>query len=85
MGTDDYLIPAVNGDQLFHFSSNGRHLRTLDTNTSAVIYQFRYDTDGLLIEIEDVDGDITRLERSGTIPTAIVSPDNLRTNLISFL
>ena len=78
---NDHLIPSVSGNQLFHFDVNGRHLRTLDTTTSAVIYQFRYDTQGRLNEIEDIDGDITRIERSGEVPTAIVASDGQRTTL----
>ena len=81
VGADEYLIPADNGSQLFHFDVSGRHLRTLDTTTSAVIHQFRYDIDGRLSEIEDADGNITRIERSGGIPTAIVAPDGQRTSL----
>ncbi|MCF6212365.1 MAG: hypothetical protein L3K24_17290 [Gammaproteobacteria bacterium] len=81
MGTDEYLIPADNSNQLFHFDATGRHLRTFDTTTGAVIQQFRYDTDGHLSEIEDAHGNITRIERSGAIPTAIVAPDGQRTGL----
>ena len=78
---NDFLITSSNGKQRFHFNVNGRHLRTLDTTTSAVLYQFRYDVDGYLIEIEDVNGDITRIERNGTAPIAIVAPDGQRTSL----
>lgn len=81
VGADEYLITSINGSQLFHFDETGRHLRTLDTTTRAVIHQFRYDTAGRLSEIEDADGNITRIERSGNIPTAIVAPDGQRTSL----
>jgi len=81
VGSNEYLIPDTSGNRLFHFNLNGRHLRTLDTVTAAVIYQFRYDSAGLLSEIEDVDGNITHIERSGEIPTAIVAPDGQRTSL----
>ncbi|MCF6324308.1 MAG: putative Ig domain-containing protein [Gammaproteobacteria bacterium] len=81
LGGSEYLIPSIDGTQLFHFDADGRHLRTLDSITAAVIYQFRHDAAGLLSEIEDVDGNITRIERSGEIPTAIVSPDGQRTGL----
>ena len=76
-----YLIPSDGGDQLFQFDGSGRHLRTFDTATRVVIYQFRYDTAGHLSEIEDADGNITRIERSGATPTAIIAPDGQRTAL----
>ncbi|VAW87327.1 hypothetical protein MNBD_GAMMA17-1579 [hydrothermal vent metagenome] len=81
VSNNEYLIYSTSGTRYYHFSTSGHHLRTLDTTTGAVIYQFRYDADGLLSEIEDVDGDITRIERSAGIPTAIVAPDGQRTSL----
>ncbi|VAW88823.1 hypothetical protein MNBD_GAMMA17-1284, partial [hydrothermal vent metagenome] len=81
LADDETQIAALDGRQLFQFDKNGRHLRTFDTTTRAIIYQFRYDTEGLLSEIEDVDGNITRIERSGAMPTAIVAPDGQRTTL----
>jgi len=77
-----YLISSSSGNQLFYFNANGRHLRTLDTTTGATIYQFRYDTNGLLSEIEDAGANITQIERSGTLPTAIVAADGQRTSLV---
>jgi len=82
VGNNEYLVPSSSGKRLFYFDANGRHLRTLDVVTNAVLYQFRYDTDGRLSEIEDVDGNITRIERSGATPTAIVAPDGQRTTLL---
>jgi RHS repeat-associated protein len=78
---DGYKIFSNNGEQLFQFDGNGRHLYTIDTTTGTVIYQFRYNTNGLLSEIEDVDGNITYIERNGQIPTAIVAPDGQRTSM----
>lgn len=81
VGEDEYLISSDSGRQLYHFDAIGRHLRTIDTTTGAVIYQFRYDTEGHLSEIEDVDGNVTLIERSGETLTAIVAPDGQRTAL----
>jgi len=81
VGKEDILIPSIYEEQLFHFDVNGHHLRTFDTNTGAVLYQFRYTSEGRLSEIEDAYGNITRIERSGSTPTAIVSTDGLRTLL----
>ena len=78
----DLLIPSSDSSQLYHFDGVGRHLRTLDSKTKTVLYSFTYDSKGLLIQITDGDGDITRIERdTAGNPTAIVSADNLRTTL----
>lgn len=79
---NDLLIPSTSGTQLYHFDSAGRHLRTLNTKTNAVIFSFAYDTAGRLIEITDGDGNKTLIERdSAGQPTAIVSANNQRTTL----
>ncbi|MCL6615035.1 MAG: hypothetical protein K6U03_10565, partial [Firmicutes bacterium] len=65
-------IPAEDGSLIYCFDANGRHLRTVDAFTGATIYTFRYDEKGLLVGIEDVDGNLTTIERDflGN-PTAI--------------
>lgn len=77
---NEHFVASVNGEKLFHFDEEGRHLRTLDTTTGAELYLFRYDANGYLLEIEDVDGDITRTER---VPgeVTIVAADGQRTVL----
>jgi RHS repeat-associated protein len=78
----DLLIPSEDGTQLYHFSDTGRHLRTLNTKTQAVLYSFTYDSKGLLTAITDTDSNITRIERDAAgSPLAIVSSDNQRTTL----
>ena len=48
--------------------------------TGAELYGFAYDDDGLLVSIEDGDGNITTVERDGNgDPLAIVSPYGQRT------
>lgn len=70
------------GQRLFEFDAHGRHLRTLDTMTGAQLYQFRYNAAGALIEIEDVDEEVTRIERGRAgQPLAIVAPTGQRTEL----
>ena len=81
-GGGDLLIPSADGAQLYHFNEVGRHLRTLNAKTQAVLYNFTYDSKGLLTTITDVDSNITRIERDAVgNPLAIVSADNQRTTL----
>ena len=78
----DALASSQDGRELYHFDASGRHLRTVDALTKAMLYTFTYDPAGRLIEVKDVDGDITRIERNGSgAPAAIVSPDGQRTAL----
>ncbi|MGH8656615.1 MAG: hypothetical protein ACREYE_32480 [Gammaproteobacteria bacterium] len=65
----DALIPSPAGLDLYHFDTQGKHLRTLDAT-------------GRLSEITDGDGNTTRVERdSEGSPTGILSPDGQRTAL----
>jgi DNA-binding beta-propeller fold protein YncE len=57
---DQFLVPSADGSQLFQFSVDGRHLRTLDAVSGTVIYRFHYDARGRLVGIEDVDGGSNR-------------------------
>jgi RHS repeat-associated protein len=78
----DITVPSENGTQLYIFSKSGKHLRTLDAATGAVLYRFAYDEKGRLASIEDVDGLITRIERDASgNATAIVAPNGDRTEL----
>jgi len=78
----DLVIADPSGTQAYVFDSTGRHLRTVDTLTKAVLWQFAYDTKGRLASIGDVDGNVTTIERSSTgEPTAIVGPYGQRTTL----
>lgn len=77
----DMLLPSEDGSMLYHFDPQGRHLRTLNTMTGAVIYTFGYDEQGQLSAIQDGDGNVTTVQRSSGNPTGIVSPDGLVTAL----
>jgi len=78
----DVFIPSSDSSELYHFDANGKHLRTLNALTRAVLYSFSYDATGLLSNITDVNGDSTRIERdSAGNAIAIIAPDGQRTAL----
>ena len=71
----DLYIASEDGAELYHFDSEGRHLRTLNTLTGAVLYQFAYDANGHLFKVTDGDGNITTIEPDANgNPSAIVAP-----------
>jgi RHS repeat-associated protein len=74
-------MASEDGRELFIFSQDGRHSRTLDALTGAVRFQFTYDAASRLINITDGDGRIITVERSSGNPTAIVAPFGQRTIL----
>jgi RHS repeat-associated protein len=49
----DYLIASPDATELFQFDATGRHMRTLDALTSAVLRRFTYDASGRLTAIYD--------------------------------
>jgi len=79
---NDILIPSEDGTLVYQFDGLGKHLRTLHGLTAGVLYQFRYNSDGYLNEIEDGDGNKTSIERDANgSPTGIVGPYGQRTAL----
>ncbi|WP_434113447.1 PKD domain-containing protein [Methylocaldum sp. GT1TLB] len=81
-GLENMLIPSTDGNELYYFDSKGRHLKTENALTRAVLYRFGYDSAGRLISVTDVDGNVTTIERDAAgNPTAIVAPDGQRTAL----
>jgi RHS repeat-associated protein len=76
------LIPSRDGKQAYEFDGAGRHLRTFDGLTGALLLRFSYDAAGRLGSIADADGNTTAVERDGGgAPTAIVAPGGQRTEL----
>jgi RHS repeat-associated protein len=77
---DEIVVPSNDGSELYVF--RGRHQRTLNALTGAVIYQFVYDSAGRLTSITDGDGNLTTIEHdTGGNPTAIIGPYGQRTTL----
>jgi RHS repeat-associated protein len=82
LGLGDLFIPSADASQVYHFDPHGKHLRTLDAVTRAVLLRFGYDAEGRLSTITDIDNDVTRIERGAEgIVMAIVAPDGQRTEL----
>ncbi len=78
----DIAIPSDGGSEVYQFNSQGKHLRTLDALTGAVLYEFTYDGAGRLASVRDTEGNVTSIERDGSgNPIAIVAPFGQRTAL----
>jgi len=79
----ELVIPAEDGNELYIFNPNGRHLYTIDTMTGTIKYSFEYNENGKLIGINDLDGNKTSIERDGTgNVSVIVGPYGQRTTLL---
>ena len=81
LGTNDEIVFLEPGGTGHVFSPAGQHLGTMDRDTGATLRTFAYNEAGRLIAITDRFGNETTVEYTAEIPTAIVSPDNLRTTL----
>jgi len=81
-GVNDLFIPSEDGNEIYRFDGDGRHLQTLNALTGGVRFQFTYDSDGRVVGVTDGDGNITTIERDTTgNPTAIAAPGGQRTAL----
>lgn len=78
---NEILVAAEDGATAYQFDQYGRHLRTLDAMTRDTILEFGYDSTGWLTSIADADGEVTTIERTGGVATAIVGPFGQRTEL----
>ncbi len=82
VGESEGKIPSSDGRVLFVFNAIGKHVRTVDTHTNSNLYQFAYDSAGLLLSVQDGDGNTTSIVRDASgVPTAIVGPYGQRTDL----
>jgi RHS repeat-associated protein len=80
--SDELVLASEDGGEVYVFSSDGRHLRTVNALTGASRFTFAYNAAGRLVSITDGDGDVTRIERDASgRPAAIVSQDGQRTTL----
>ena len=76
-GTETF-IASPDGGQLYVFDVDGKHLRTLDTWTGAVLVEFGYDANGLLNQVIEKTGgidNVTTIQHDAFgNPTAITGP-----------
>ena len=78
----ELVVPAKDGSEMYVFTQNGRHLRTVDALTGALAYQFSYDALGQLATITDRSGNVTTIERDAQgVPVDILGPYGQRTML----
>jgi RHS repeat-associated protein len=63
---DEIILAAEDASEVYVFDRHGRHLRTIDPLIIGVLYRFKYDDPERLLEIEDIDGNITRFEHQMT-------------------
>jgi YD repeat-containing protein len=71
----DALVPSLDGTERYRFAADGRHLETTILATGELEYAFGYDDDGRLVEVTDLDGNITTIERDAAgNPTRIIAP-----------
>ena len=75
------VIASANGAQAYVFDQSGRHLRTLRTNSGAVVWSYNYDASGELQDIVDRDGRVFRISRESPNAVAIISPEGKSTVL----
>lgn len=79
----DIAVPSPDGRRLHRFSSDGRHLDTVDTLTGAVVTSIGYDLHHRPVTITDGYANVTRIVRDDLgRPTAIVAPGGQRTSLL---
>ena len=78
----DVAIASLDGSAVSVFTSQGRHLRTVDALTGAIRDQFTYNANGLLTSLTDADGKATTIQRDANgNATAIVAPGGQQTTL----
>jgi RHS repeat-associated protein len=81
--TESAFSFAEEGGRGHIMSSDGRHMRTIDLNTGVALRTFGYDGENNLVAINDQFGNTIHIERDEVagVPTAIISPDGIRTEL----
>ncbi len=85
------IFPAIFGGDIafidenglgYIMSRSGRHEKTIDVDTRAVLYEFVYNQDNNLVSITDRFGNQIAINRDGSgVPLSITSPDGLLTTL----
>ncbi|HBF12360.1 MAG TPA: hypothetical protein DDW49_03060, partial [Deltaproteobacteria bacterium] len=77
---NNLIVPSEDGQEIYEFTSKGKHLRTFHALTGENIYQFQYDDGGQLIRVIDGDNNQTTINRQENQIT-ITAPFNQQTTL----
>jgi RHS repeat-associated protein len=81
MDETDFAFTEENGTG-FIMSGAGLHKKTIDLNSGVSLYEFDYNGENRLVTITDQFDNTIAIERdSNGTPTAIISPDGIRTEL----
>ena len=79
---DDFLVPAEDGSEIYHFDGDGKHLTTMQPLTGAILYQFSYDSSGRLSAVTDGNGNTVTISHDvNSNPTAVTAPFGQKTVL----
>lgn len=79
---DELLVASVDGREVYAFSSKGRHLRTVDGTTGALLHRFEYDDKGRLVAVNGCHDERTTITRTPAgLPFEIVAPTGHGTRL----
>lgn len=79
--TDVVRIASEDGNEVYEFNAQGRHVQTRSALDGTALLTFAYDGRGQLASITDFDGRTTQIEREDGSPVAIVAPTGERTTL----
>lgn len=63
-GVGDIVVASKDGGEAYVFSPQGKHLRTVNTLTNAVLYTFGYDSAGRLVTVTDANNNVTTIQRN---------------------
>ncbi len=78
----EHLVGSEDGEELYVFSTAGRHLRTIGRHRGDVRREFAYDANGKLLSVSDASAGTTTIQRDGEgTPVAIIAPGGQRTEL----
>lgn len=76
-----FYVSDDSGDNIFYFDSTGKHLKTKDALTGAILYEFVYDNANRIIQIKDRFSNITSFNYQANKIT-LTSPYNENSELI---
>jgi RHS repeat-associated protein len=82
LAAGDIAITSDDGSEFYIFDQGGHHLLTLNTLTGTTNWLFSYDTNNLVVTMQDANGLVTTIQRdSAGRPEAIIGPYGQATKL----